>query len=267
MAKLPTFDPVEYLVSRRFPAARALRFPPSLTRASGNGGISIEWRKKLLAQVVDYEAELKSKTPAELQALCEQEGKKQAAELTAKAEREEQERFFNQPYANADFAHWSKTTYWTLDEATALSFGKAPEVVNWEKVKPYVSSSPFAHRYARLSDLVTRAKECRPLFDQVLPGCYLTWAKRNGIDVCPDLEAAVHRHGVQVADWKSMYDEVKAALDEAKQEQAAALRLINDLKTRTESVMSNNEELARAVNEVIAERDAAESEVEQLQSE
>src|SRR5262249_33105390 len=127
MANLPTFDPVQYLVSRRFPAATALRFPPSLTRPSGNGGISNDVRKKLIAQVDDYEAELKSKTPAELQALCEQERAKQAAELTAKAEREERERFFNQPYAKADFAHWSKATYWTLDEAMALSFGKAPE--------------------------------------------------------------------------------------------------------------------------------------------
>jgi hypothetical protein len=35
--------------------------------------------------------------------------------------------FFNQPDAVADYDHWSKTAHWTLDEAIALSFGKAPE--------------------------------------------------------------------------------------------------------------------------------------------
>jgi hypothetical protein len=260
MAKLPTFDPVEYLVSRRFPTARAFRrFPPSLTRPAGSGEI-IEVRKKLLAQVDAYEAELKSKTPAELQALCEQERAKEAADLTAKAEREERERFFNQPHAIADFAHWSKATYWTLDEATALSFGKAPGVVNWENLKPYVSSSPFAQRYARLRDLAFRAEKFGQLYDPVLPGIYIAWAKRNEIDFPADLEAAIRARGIQVADWKSMYDEIKAALDKAKQEE-------HDLKTRVESLVSSNEELAQAVNELIAERDAAEAKVVQLQSE
>jgi hypothetical protein len=260
MAKLPTFDPVEYLVSRRFPTARAFRrFPPSLTRPAGSGEI-IEVRKKLLAQVDAYEAELKSKTPAELQALCEQERAKEAADLTAKAEREERERFFNQPHAIADFAHWSKATYWTLDEATALSFGKAPGVVNWENVKPYLSSSPFAHRYARLRDLAFRAEKFGQLYDPVLPGIYIAWAKRNEIDFPADLEAAIRARGIQVADWKSMYDEIKAALDKAKQEE-------HDLKTRVESLVSNNEGLARTVNELIAERDAAKAKVVQLQSE
>jgi hypothetical protein len=262
MAELPTPNLVEYLVSRRFPAASALRrSPPSLTRPPRSGEIPIiEARKKLLAQVDAYEAELKSKTAAELQALYEQ-------DLMAKAEREERERFFNQLHANADFAHWSKATYWTLDEATALSFGKAPEVVNWENLKPYVSSSPFAQRYARLRDLAFRAENFGQLYDPVLPGIYIAWAKRNQIDFPADLEAAIHARGIQVADWKSMYDEVEAALDKAKQEQGAALRIIDDLKTRVESLVSNNEELARAVNEVIAERDAAKAKVVQLQSE
>jgi hypothetical protein len=48
--------------------------------------------------------------------------------LRVKAEQEEGERFFNRPHANADFDHWSKAAHWTLDEAIALSLGKAPEV-------------------------------------------------------------------------------------------------------------------------------------------
>jgi hypothetical protein len=53
-------------------------------------------------------------------------------------------RFFNQPHAAADFEHWSKLAHWTLDEAVALSSGKAPERVNWEAVSKYLQLSSFA---------------------------------------------------------------------------------------------------------------------------
>lgn len=45
------------------------------------------------------------------------------------------------------------------------------------------------------------------------------------------------------------------------------LSLTNDPKTRIELVMSDNKGLADAVNEVLAQRDAAEAKVAQLQSE
>ena len=48
---------------------------------------------------------------------------------------DDQRQFFNQPRAAADFDYWSKMTHWTLDEAIALSFGKAPEVVNEKSLK------------------------------------------------------------------------------------------------------------------------------------
>ena len=132
----------------------------------------------------------------ELQALYQQ-------ELQAKYEQEKQQeelqRFFNWPSANADLTHWSKAAQWTLDEATALSFGKAPEVVNWASVKDLVGLSPFATQYARVLDLAQRAKEQQQLHDPVLPGLFLAWAKRNEFDYPPELE--------ELADWISLYDE------------------------------------------------------------
>lgn len=86
--------------------------------------------KKRVAEIEAKERQLRNKTPAELQALYDQEYATLTAEYLANDEREEQERFFNQVYASADFPHWSKATYWTLDEATTLSLRKAPEIVN-----------------------------------------------------------------------------------------------------------------------------------------
>jgi hypothetical protein len=116
MIKLPNFDPVEYLVLRRFPSARALRLPPSLLFRGGQASADgLEHCKKLLDEINAYENELKSKTSAELKVLLDQERAKEAAELSARAAREEQQRFFNQAHAQADFEHWSKaaTGPWT----------------------------------------------------------------------------------------------------------------------------------------------------------
>jgi PAS domain-containing protein len=238
VVRVPDSDPIKYLVLRRFPFATAIRYPPSL---SGGRGIDLEDRQRSLSEIRAYEEELRKKGRAELQALCDEERAKQKAELLDQAKREELARFFNQPDANADFSHWSKAAHWTLDEAIALSFGKAPERVSWEKVKPFVKVSPFAFQYERRRDLALRAKTWEQLFDPVLPGIFLAWAKRTEIPVSPVLEATVTARGVQIADWKTLYDQLNAKCDEEREQWSAKYR-----------------ELANAANEVIAERDAAE---------
>jgi hypothetical protein len=84
--------------------------------------------------------------------------RKEVQELQVVAEREEQQQIFQSAFCEADFAHWSKAAHWTLDEAIALSFGKAPEVVRWERVNAYVNVSPFAAKYARVRDLALRTR-------------------------------------------------------------------------------------------------------------
>jgi hypothetical protein len=169
---------------------------------------------ELAREIAAYKAQLLQLPPGQLQALAESEFEKQRAEIAAKAEREDRERFFNQPYAEADFDHWSKAAHWTLDEAIALSFGKAPECVNWKSVLPLVGVSAFARQYHRRRDLAQRALTWSQLYDPVLPGIFLAWAKRHEITLPPELEAAVSARGVQIADWKTLYDELQVKFDD-----------------------------------------------------
>jgi hypothetical protein len=127
-------------------------------------------------------------------------------EQLALDERREKAQFFNQPTARGDFEHWSKAAHWTLDEAIALSFGRAPEVVQWERLKGYTKVSPFACQYERRRDLAIRALRWQQLFDPVLPGIFLAWAKRLELSFPEDLERAVATRGHWVGDWKSAYD-------------------------------------------------------------
>lgn len=187
-------DLIKFLVERKFPDYRALRIPPSLT-SGGRGGISWEYRDKRLKKIGAYEAELTAKPLEDLRSLFENEKNKYHQELAQKVEKQEQERFFNKPSAKADYEYWSKAAHWTLDEATALVLGKAPEQVTWKKVEPYINISSFAKRYARVRDLARRAKTWNQLFDPVLPGIFLAWANRIEIDIPHELAEQIKKRG------------------------------------------------------------------------
>jgi hypothetical protein len=111
---------IEFLVLRNFPplvlANLSAKLPPGGTTTLDRM-LRNEERKK-------YRAEIESLPVDLLQSLFESERVKA---LTA-IQHEEEARFFNQPNAKADFDYWSKAEHWSLDEAIALVFGKAPEL-------------------------------------------------------------------------------------------------------------------------------------------
>lgn len=209
----PTRSPIEYLIERRFPGHKLHDIPPSIGRPSESRMLADERRRRLSA-VEAYRKELQSKPASEVQELFERECALARQEVIALANREEQARPFNRPEARADFAHWCKATYWTLDEALALSFGRAPEVVNWKTIEPYVGLSPFAKQFARLRDLAIRAKNWNQLYDPVLPGIFLAWARRSGVSVSEELIGYIEAQGIIIADWRDSYEKMKEAHDE-----------------------------------------------------
>jgi hypothetical protein len=126
--------------------------------------------------------------------------------------REESE-FFDQPDAAADFDHWSKFDYWSLDEAIALILGKAPERVSWEAIA-FMCYSPFVKQYARLRDLTQRAQICQQLVDPIAPAIFLRWAEDRDIPVPTELSEKVARIWGTRIDWKKNYDELKSMCDQ-----------------------------------------------------
>jgi hypothetical protein len=201
-------DPIEFLVTRRFPLAWSLDVPTSLSRQQHPPVADIG----VLRQSVEaYRQELSALAPEELTARYSEEHAKVIEESRLRREQEERSLFFHQPWAKADFSHWSKAAHWTLDEAIALSFGKAPEHVTWQKVASLTVISPFAGQYARRRDLALRAVHWEQLFDPVLPGIFLAWCERLKLPVPAELTVAVEECGVQVADWKGLYEEGRAS--------------------------------------------------------
>ncbi len=247
MVRVPVPNPIEYLLRRKFPGYPAPRFSRTLSAVDSDPRQS---------EIEEFRAYLQRKSPDELQALCVEEQEHEYRAARAAAEREEQQRPFNRAMAKADFEHWSKAAYWTLDEAIALSFGKAPEVVTWESVKPYTGISPFARKYARVRDLALRAKVLKQLFEPALPGFFLAWARRNEIEAPAELIELLEKRGIVVANWKDLHDKLKVQCDEAIK--AANLKIqkgneaIAKYQEQRTSLLQRNEQLTAQVTELEA---------------
>ena len=122
--------------------------------------------------------------------------------------------------------------------------------MSWEKVQPFLQVSPFAFQYHRKRDLCLRAMHWEQLFDPVLPGIFLAWAKRNDIPYPEELEKRVAAHGHQISDWKSNFDKMKKMYDE--------------LKEAYTGVRSRWDADRAALSEVTRERDALAEETQRL---
>ena len=133
--------------------------------------------------------------------------------------------------ARADFAYWSKIARWTLEEATALSFGKAPEFVNWDKIEAYHGQSSFADDYSKRRSLLLRAQEAKELPVLISPAEFISWAEQTGIALPQELVDAVRASAGRIEDRRSLAaerdelrEEVKRLKEEAAREKPLSTR-------------------------------------------
>jgi hypothetical protein len=199
-------NPVEYLVQWKFP--ETIAFGPLAARKRSSLSPA-EWRE-IQNRAQAYRDQLEAMPENEFQALIEEARKSEVERYRAFFEERERSYVFNQPSADADFAHWASASYWTADEATALSLGKDPRVVTWKLVSPHVYGSTFAKDFEARRDLILRAVAMGQLAELTAPSVAIAWAERMRISVPLALVDAVRAIGVQIADWKTLYDEATA---------------------------------------------------------
>ncbi len=263
MPRMPQFDPVEYLVQRRFPLAN---LGPSV--ANGSPAFSqtvLEQR----AGAESFRKELKSSPPKEVLRLVEAEQQKEAAERAlrdaAKREADEKARFFNRHDAFADNVHWSKPVYWTLEEAIALSLGRAPERVTWKWVESHNGVSPFATEFGRRRDLAIRARVVGEITDPIAPGAFIAWGRRQGWQFPPELETAVVERG-PIGDWHTLFENEKAAHQKTRDRAIEAQENAQELAGLLSSRENLNDGLTRLTNEQIHSKDEIISKLEEALS-
>mgnify|MGYP001354386315 CR=1 FL=1 len=226
MARIPPFDPIAYLVSRKFPtplSAMALKYGehgnalilalsnngdfPTSTRANAllaHGSTNPEFRAYLRA-VDSYRLELQRKPQEDINALVITEKEKQRQEVIERSAKEESSRKYAQP-STPDYNHYCRCAYWTIDEAVALSFGRDPTKISAKEVKPYAGTSPIAREYYQRWTQAQRAVAMGQLWDRVMPGIFIPWATNNGIEMPSELLAHALNRGIPLQNWQNMYE-------------------------------------------------------------
>ncbi|RVU36698.1 hypothetical protein EOI86_16115 [Hwanghaeella grinnelliae] len=241
MVRIPSIDYKAFLIQRKFPGyqrelpsrvnvkpyipsgttiTNSVDRKPKASPANDKVNAKKAWAK-LLADVQSYREELDELSEDQLRALYEEERKKKIAE-------EEQERFYNQPSADADFDYWTKMPHWTLDEAVALSFGKSPKVVNKNSLsKFHGSTASFVKEYEKTLELAQRAIPWKKLFDPVMPSLFIKWAKDTDVPLPEELVERVEARSGKQLDWQEMY----------------------------QALLEKNNNNVKTANEIIAEKD------------
>jgi hypothetical protein len=199
---------VNYFVQKRY-GFRSLAYP---AMASMDKDKTSENHKKL-AEFEAFKNELKAMPVNELEQLYNQTKAQDTLQEKLKAVKDEKAQFYNQPYANADFVHWSKAAHWTLDEAVALSFGKEPDQVNWEKLEPLKDKSTFAKNFAKRRDLALRATHWKRFGNTIPPAVFIDWAKELKIELPEALLNAVSEMGMVAVNWHEKFLKLKAEFD------------------------------------------------------
>lgn len=205
-------DPIGYLLHREFPLYRHLKglaMQPISRLSAPVEPEERERRANMLQKIERREGELRTlqlTKPQEFQQVLHAEMAKEAAELQQRAEREEQQRFFNQPHARADFDHWGKMPFWSIDEAVALWFGKEPSVVKWGNIESMTEISAFAKQFANKRAIANRAALVNEIGTSNYPSTFIAWANRIGPPFPEQLVAKVWERG-PIADWHTLYEQ------------------------------------------------------------
>lgn len=147
----------------------------------------------LLLDVDNYEEELDELPPEEFLArydLLQSGGRPRQASL----ERKDSRMFFNSPEARVDLPHWMMLAYWSVDEATAISLQKNPDLVNSSTMVPGTlgdgmadieqnrlhANSPFLLEFLAQRERIQRAFDAGHFGPRINPLDFFLWEARYG---------------------------------------------------------------------------------------
>lgn len=246
-------DPIQFLIQQKYPAL--VQFAdPELRRSRPI--LEARYREaEHLANV--YFFELSGMGVDHFQELLKQEKDKLIAQSIENTKILDGQRFFSESFANVELDYWSKISYWTTDEAAALSLEKDPRVVTWNAIEGYAGQSFFVYAFAERRELIRRAVEAGQLMERNTPAFFLAWALRTRFYMPIPLIEAVSSLGTQIADWKTEYDRLVAFVnDQSQQTEATRADLEKQREDAFDALFSlNNEYIDLAQKYEVAEQE------------
>ena len=188
---------IDTLVNKKFPnltLAESHSFHPSASNEKRDN----DSQRPDYVDARKYQIDLWSLLPADLWALYQQEYPGDYSPQDDELQEFDGGWFFDQPRAQALMSYWVKAAYWTPDEAVALSFLKAPNVVNEKSLEIHRDKANFAIEYFERKELVDRAIFMEVLSNPIQPQAFVEWAIDKNIH--PPGKKSWHRLGFDVRD-------------------------------------------------------------------
>lgn len=175
-----------------------------------------EFIRTFIDQARDYEAELGDLEDDDFEKLYrtifEPIDKAKRDRRAQSARNKDRWDFFNKPEAEADFAHWCERLL-SPAQAVALSFGKEPDIVTPERLKPFrrVGGSPFREAFKDRLDLIEAAVANGQLSVPMSVGALNRWAAERDIALPSALTS--EPLGKDAAYWKAKYEAAQSELN------------------------------------------------------
>jgi Glu-tRNA(Gln) amidotransferase subunit E-like FAD-binding protein len=220
MTEIPRIDPIKYLLVSKF-GDRGVGVVRDGERATP---------PELARKIAEYRQYLENLSDYHLSNLFKEE--------QVRALYDEQQ--FHRPRADADFEYWARMPHWTVNEAVALTLGKAPEEVNWHTAEKVLDRSSVAAEYSRRRELAVRSVAWKHLTDPVLPAEFVAWADRMGMTIPEALRNALDAEGVKETDYKALYESLLASRAEADESRAAIFQALQKMSANLEAAQAEN---------------------------
>lgn len=168
----------------------------------------------------------------ELMALYEKSLAEEKQRTKQLAINEENARFYNLQSAQADFLFWTKTEFWTIEEAIALSLGRDPRIVTWQAISTHKPVTVFIKKFINRRELALRVSHAKQLNGLITPIDFIKWAQKTQIELPQKLIDEVSKIDAGEINWQEKYLELKAEYD--------ALVLQKSSSKKTESTRQVN---------------------------
>ncbi|MEW8073064.1 MAG: hypothetical protein AB2758_21600 [Candidatus Thiodiazotropha endolucinida] len=174
--------------------------------------------------------------------------KQYIGKIKAEHRRKEQQLFFNQPGADADFEYWGKVAGYKPEEAAALLLSKNPDKVTIDSLKSYSQISDFPKKYTQSLTLVSRAVSMGELRNPIQPRLFLEWAKQKKI-YFPDELAKVIEECSSDTEIRT-YEAQKNTITILEKSVSDLKEVVSSQKETIEILFGKNSELKEHYNEL-----------------
>lgn len=227
----------DFLLAKKHPLYKAAKASTTLsgTRQSTVGSpLSHERKQEIIREGNAYKEELKAMPPTDVM-------KKYHEAKQNDANNKKQKDLYAYP---ADYEHWCKLSFWSMEEAIALSIGKDPHKVNLDSVNEYKNYFPFAKDYMNRYELLKRAEVIKAIYRKPTPMNFIKWADSVEISYPAELREYVEKyHKDNDIDYKAKTEELAQELEQLKKEKRLLCEAADNMREKLTELQNTDKPL------------------------